>query len=105
MLLIIHKRAHILRPICSPQRPLPMPPICLPHADIPLACLQESRALAMALASKPLALVKVTIVVVASAAWAIALVVGPVAHILVASNVCAIFGYEATIAFSHANPE
>ena len=87
MLLIIHKRPYILGPISSPQCPLPMPPICLPHADIPLACLQESRALAMALASKPLALVKVTIVVVASAAWAVAFVVGPVAHILVASDV------------------
>ena len=98
MLHVMQERADVLGSVSTPQRSLPMTPICFPHPNVAFSSLQKCRTFTMTLTLKPLAFVQVSIVKVASAG-AVAEVVSPSALVFVIPRVVAIFCYKPSITF------
>lgn len=104
MLHIMDEHPHVPGAICATQSSVAMTSISLPHTNIPLSCLQKGRTLAMAFSSKPLALVQISIVEVASSG-SVSQIVQPLSFVLVIARVLPVLGDKSTVTFAKADPQ
>ena len=104
VLLVVQEATDVHCAIGSPQSPLPVAPVSLPHSNVSLSRLEEGFALAMSLATHPVALIEVAIVEVA-AAKAVPLVVCPLALVLIVAHIRAILGNKSALPFTHSDSQ